>query len=176
MKSLLKESVGVFLYPVMRSLSSARRIRSQRSRVAHDGYKLQDRAPTSSSTHMTQLIDFYKNTKVADSVLTVPPMYRAKFDFKVDPSDPQLCGMLTAPRWPDWWHVAEAARGESGLVPAIYLSLSGPSASRTRASFRALRQLSFPIRGAVARERNPNIFDPNQLRLETGDIVEVQAS
>ncbi|PAA81729.1 hypothetical protein BOX15_Mlig025910g2 [Macrostomum lignano] len=38
----------------------------------------------------------------------------------------------------------------------------------------ALRQLTFPFEVRVARERNPNIFDPNQLRLETGDIVEVQ--
>uniref|UniRef100_A0A1I8IGF7 SH2 domain-containing protein n=1 Tax=Macrostomum lignano TaxID=282301 RepID=A0A1I8IGF7_9PLAT len=173
---LLKESVGVFL--IRASLSQpggfALSVRDKdktnhykivaSKRVAHDGYKL--KIGSNEFYSMTQLIDFYKNTKLADSVLTVPaakPMYRAKFDFKVDPSDPV----------PDWWHVVKRRGGESGLVPAIYLSLVTVSES-DESKFQALRQLSFPFEVRVARERNPNIFDPNQLRLETGDIVEVQ--
>uniref|UniRef100_A0A1I8F7T3 SH2 domain-containing protein n=1 Tax=Macrostomum lignano TaxID=282301 RepID=A0A1I8F7T3_9PLAT len=100
---LLKESVGVFL--IRASLSQpggfALSVRDKdktnhykivaSKRVAHDGYKL--KIGSNEFYSMTQLIDFYKNTKLADSVLTVPaakPMYRAKFDFKVDPSDPAL--------------------------------------------------------------------------------------
>ncbi|PAA81728.1 hypothetical protein BOX15_Mlig025910g1 [Macrostomum lignano] len=200
---LLKESVGVFL--IRASLSQpggfALSVRDKdktnhykivaSKRVAHDGYKL--KIGSNEFYSMTQLIDFYKNTKLADSVLTVPaakPMYRAKFDFKVDPSDPDAEENLPLRRGdcvyylrtlrdadgtevPDWWHVVKRRGGESGLVPAIYLSLVTVSES-DESKFQALRQLSFPFEVRVARERNPNIFDPNQLRLETGDIVEVQ--
>ncbi|PAA89429.1 hypothetical protein BOX15_Mlig001388g2 [Macrostomum lignano] len=174
---LLKESVGVFL--IRASLSQpggfALSVRDKdkanhykivaSKRVAHDGYKL--KIGINEFYSMTQLIDFYKNTKLADSVLTVPaakPMYRAKFDFKVDPSDPDAKESLPLRRGdcvyflrtlryadgteePDWWHVVKRRGGESGLVPAIYLSL------------------------VTVSESDESKF---QLRLEIGDIVEVQ--
>ncbi|PAA55935.1 hypothetical protein BOX15_Mlig006820g3 [Macrostomum lignano] len=151
-----------------------------------DGFKF--RIGPTEFLFIQDILNYYKKNKLVDSTLTVPaprPVYRVKIDYRPD-SDASAIGLrrnecvlfLDVATKPDgaedaeWWHVLKKNTGEVGCVPKSCLRQSNPGGEDGK--FAVLLQLNLPFDVEVVRPRNPNIFDPSQLRMEPGDHIRVK--
>ncbi|BFZ04256.1 hypothetical protein BsWGS_07295 [Bradybaena similaris] len=146
---------------------------------------------------MPSLLNFYK-THYLDTTTLIKPAprvkLRCKFDFPgKDPEDlPFKKGDILeviAEDEEEWW-TARHSNGQVGLIPVRYTQVVENTVSTNRSSTKApdyqqpqiqplpthppsFFDVQLPAKAVVILQRIPNAYDPNQLRLEVGDIITV---